>query len=341
MHNASLFTFPCLVLLLLLSACEGNSFKYEGPKLEGVSLVAPPDPIGPEVMQELQGIGVEWVSLMPYAFARPGDTVLHHNTERQWWGERDEGLLESIRLAQEQGLQVMLKPHLWLQDGSFTGDLSFDTLEQWQAWERSYTSYLLHHAHLADSMQVPLLCIGTELTRHNQQRPQYWQQLIDTIRSVYSGRLTYAANWDGLAAFPHWHALDFIGVDAYFPLSELPKPTVAALAEAWQPHLQDLGRLAGKYQKPILFTEWGYRSISGTSREPWQFDAEGAPDAEAQAVAYQAIFEKVWPEPWFAGGFVWKWYPRLPTRHHDIEIDFTPQGKPAQEVLKDNFGRQE
>lgn len=323
---------------LLLASCQTRQYVYEDRKMEGVSLVASPEPIGTESMQELQEIGLEWVSLMPYAFAQAGDTLLHYNLGRQWWGERDEGLIETIRLAREAELQIMLKPHLWLRGGSFTGDLSFATAGDWQAWENAYTAYILHHARLADSLQLPLLCIGTELTEHNKQRPYYWAYLIDTVRTVYSGQLTYAANWDALDAFPHWDKLDFIGVDAYFPLSKGEEPTAEDLQRAWQPHVRRLGAMAGKYQKPILFTEWGYRSISGTAKEPWRSDTAGEPLPEAQQVAYQAFFTQVWSQPWLAGAFLWKWYPQLPKRHHNIATDFTPQGKPALEVVRQYYG---
>lgn len=328
-----------LFFLLILGACYGNNFTCDGQKFKGVNLVASPQPMGPEVITALQQLGVEWVSLMPYAFTQMGDTSLHYNLDRQWWGERDDGLIESIRLAQEQGLEVMLKPHIWLQGGGFTGDLTFEKESQWQAWERSYTAYLLHHARISDSMQVPLLCIGTELTLHNRQRPHYWRQLIDTLRTVYSGKLTYAANWDAVEDFPHWKALDYIGVDAYFPLTQSQSSAIKEIAEGWRPHLQLLRRQSARHQKPVLFTEWGYRSITATTQEPWRSDTEGAADEEAQARAYEAFFVAVWPEPWFAGVFVWKWYPNIPQPQHQLDTDFTPQGKAAQEVLKKEYSK--
>lgn len=331
-------TLYLYVVMLLLFACQTRNYIYEGKKLEGVSLVAPPEPMEFKTMQELQEVGLEWVSLMPYAFSQAGDTVLHYNLERQWWGERDEGLVESIRLAHEAGMQVMLKPHLWLRGGGFTGDLTFKTAGEWQAWERHYTAYILHHAHIADSMEVALLCIGTELSQHNKQRPLYWQQLIDTVRSVYKGKLTYAANWDAAESFPHWENLDYIGVDAYFPLTKAEQASEEEIAAGWQTHLKDLQQLAGKYQKPILFTEWGYRSISNTAVEPWRSDTEGKADPAAQALSYSVFFKTVWPQPWLAGAFLWKWYPQIPRRHHNIETDYTPQGKPAMEVIREHYG---
>ena len=36
---------------------------------------------------------------------------------------------------------------------------------------------------------------------------------------------------------------------------------------------------------------------------------------------------------WFAGGYVWKWYVEE-GRHHKKDIDFTPQNKPAEKLIK-------
>lgn len=290
-------------------------------------------------MQELQQLGAGWVSLMPYAFTQMGDTRLRYNLDQQWWGERSEGIVESVRLAREQGLQVMLKPHVWAGDG-FHGDIAFTSEADWQAWEASYSSYILHFARLADSLQLPLFCIGTELKNHTRQRPLYWAQLIDTVRAVYGGKLTYADNWDSYQGFPHWSQLDFIGIDAYFPLSEQEQPALNDLAEAWQPHLEQIRQVAAQHQKPVLFTEWGFRSIRGATLEPWRSDTEGTADNAAQAAAYRAFFKTVWPQPWLAGAFLWKWYPHLPQRRHRLETDYSPQGKPALEVVRKYYGRE-
>ncbi|EMR03143.1 glycoside hydrolase family 113 [Cesiribacter andamanensis] len=330
------YPFLFLILLLVSWSCSTPEYRYEGQKMKGVSLVAPSQPMDSEPLQELQQLGVEWVSLMPYAFARPGDTVLHFNVERQWWGERDEGIIESVRLVREAGMQIMLKPHIWLQ-GGFHGDIQYESEEEWLAWERAYTGYILHFARLADSLQLPLYCIGTELKQHTRQRPHYWQQLIDAVREVYGGQLTYADNWDSYGEFPHWDRLDYIGIDAYFPLSQADQPSLQALSAHWQPHLDAIGTLASQQQKPVLFTEWGYRSVGGASREPWRSDTTGPADLQAQATAYKAFFQTAWPQKWLAGAFLWKWYPQLPRRHHRLQTDYTPQGKPAQEVVREYY----
>ena len=53
----------------------------------------------------------------------------------------------------------------------------------------------------------------------------------------------------------------------------------------------------------------------------------------------QALFEELWHEEWFAGGFVWKWF----MDHEKVGgIDnprFTPQNKPAEEIIKTFYAR--
>ena len=96
-----------------------------------------------------------------------------------------------------------------------------------------------------------------------------------------------------------------------------------------------LRSLSRKFEKTILFTEYGYRSVDYAGREPWKSDRqEGGINMDAQLNLTEALFDEFWQEPWFAGGFVWKWF-------HDhqrtIELEnnrFTPQGKPTEEFLR-------
>ena len=45
-----------------------------------------------------------------------------------------------------------------------------------------------------------------------------WVQLINKTRTIYKGQLTYAANYDNYHEVDFWEHLDFIGINAYFPL---------------------------------------------------------------------------------------------------------------------------
>ncbi|MGB3774991.1 MAG: glycoside hydrolase, partial [Leeuwenhoekiella sp.] len=180
--------------------------------------------------------------------------------------------------------------------------------------------------------------IGTELFNFVNARTEFWKQLIGKVKKIYKGQLTYAENWDKVDQNPLWGELDFIGADAYFPVSEEKTPSVAEARAGWKPHKMMLSKLSKELQKPILFTEYGYRSVDFAGRQPWLVDrTEGGVNMQGQLNLTEALFDEFWDEPWFAGGFIWKW-------HHDHEQSggaennrFTPQNKLVQEFLKKRF----
>ena len=143
----------------------------------------------------------------------------------------------------------MVKPHLWLRRGGFTGDLKPTTEENWILLENSYRDYILTYAKAATELNAEILCIGTELEEFVMNRPMYWQELIKEIKEVYNGKLTYAANWDEFKRIPFWGQLDFIGIDAYFPLSDKKSPTVQDFEMGWKPHKEEIIRIQKKYNK--------------------------------------------------------------------------------------------
>lgn len=296
-------------------------------------MVAPVKPVDSTVLLPIIKLHANSVAIMPYAFCSPDNPEVKYNRNKQWWGENDEGVTASIKMAHDKGLTVMLKPHLWIARGMYTGNFTLSTEKDWQLWENSYQNYALHFAAMADSLKVDLFCIGTELGTAIKERPQFWTALIDTIRQVYGGKLTYAANWDDYRGFPFWQKLDYIGVDAYFPLVTDKTPSVNLLKKAWVKHVAALQKLSEKNNRPVIFTEYGYRNVDNNSAEPWK-ELEGDKNDEAQANAYEALYQSFAGKSWFMGGYVWKWYVDT-GRHHRREIDYTPQGKAAEKVIED------
>ncbi|WP_040005479.1 glycoside hydrolase family 113 [Fibrisoma limi] len=331
-----------IVLLLVLLGCQSSPpFVHNGPKLKGVNLVAPRQQPGPESLETVRETGGEWVAVVPYGFCRKNEPHFYFSGNMgdrgkwQWWGETPTGVAETIRMARQQGLKVMLKPHVWMQGGSHL-DLTFDRETDWQTFEADYRQYVLHFAHLADSLGVDLYCITTELDRFAVARPDFWKQLIRDVKTIYKGKLTYAANWDRYEQIPFWNELDYVGVDAYFPLSDKQDPSVNTLISSWRPHLRQLRAFSYRLQKSVLFTEFGYRSCTFSTQRPWESETDCSTNETAQANAYAALLEAVWPQPWFAGGFVWKWF--MTDAHKVRERDqFSPQGKSAQVVLRKNW----
>ena len=149
---------------------------------------------------------------------------------------------------------------------------------QWQEWFNNYRTFILHYAQLAEQEKMEAFCIGTELHKPAVTHEQAWRDLIKDIRKVYTGQLTYAANWYlEYEQIKFWDALDFIGVQAYFPLTKKNNPSFSKnLKKGWQKHLQDIAKIARQYKKPIVFTEAGYKSTPDAAIEPWTWPERGA-----------------------------------------------------------------
>ncbi|MGB3075646.1 MAG: hypothetical protein WBB36_10010 [Chitinophagales bacterium] len=347
------FCFPQLLFILLyLFSSPANlsapAIKKEaslmtpfapGNKINGASIVGSSSPMDESEFNRLDSLHVNYVCLLPFAFVEEGKPKVYYNTGFQWWGERPEGIASCIRMAHAHGMQVMVKPQLWVSHGKFTGELTFKSEAEWKQFEESYSSYLFQLLEVADSLHAEYFCLGTELNYFVRARSSYWSLLIDAARKRYSGQLTYAENWDCYEDFPYWNKVDAIGVNAYFPLSDSSTPPVEELLNKWDPHFQKMKSLATKTGKQILFTEYGYRSIDYAAQRPWESYTDGIMNLQAQQNGYEALFEKFWQEPWMAGGFFWKWFDAHTDADIPVNLDFTPQEKPAIKVIQQWYSK--
>lgn len=308
-------------------------------KINGVSFVASRDKATQAQVNEVLNIHANSAAVMPFGFMREVTSPeIIFDTDRQWFGETSEGAKQYIALLQKNGITVMLKPQIWVWRGEFTGTIMMETEENWKKLENAYDKFILNYAALAAETGVPILCIGTELEKFVESRPDYWLQLIKKIRGVYKGKLTYAANWDEYKRTPFWKELDYIGIDAYFPLSDAKTPTIKELQQGWQPWKEKISEVSLANDKQVLFTEFGYRSMDYTAKKPWMVDNnEDNVNLVAQANAKKAIFNEFWSEDWFAGGYVWKWFIKHDASGGASDNRFTPQNKPAQEVIGSHY----
>jgi hypothetical protein len=336
------------VLLVFLVVVAGRAHlegELPGGKSRGVCFVGGP-PVDDSNFHELTETGVDWISQTPFGWQKnPHDPHFALATSGHvYWGERDVGLRQTSRIAHRHGIRTMLKPHIWLMDrgeGFWSGAIAMKSEEDWQSWFESYERFILHYARLAQEEGDHALCIGTELegTTHRQED---WRRIISAVREVYDGQLTYAANWSGeFERIAFWDALDYIGVQAYFPLSENPEPTVEELEQAWSPFRDRLEALSRRTGKRIVFTEVGYRSAKGAAEEPWLWRSSGAAEHNTQARCYEAAFLALWREPWFMGTFWWKWFPHWEESRSPGDRSFTPQGKPAVAVMARWYGSED
>jgi len=289
-------------------------------------------------LELLPGIGVEWVSILATWYTdNKSSTEIYPDPDMT---PTDEGVVIAIRKAHELGLKVMLKPHVDPVSGEWRGEIEFEDEADWELWFDNYTAFIVHYAQIAEQESVELFCIGCEYCL-TVSRPE-WLDVIQAVRSVYHGPLTYASNYDNYVNVMFWDYVDYIGIDAYFELTNDNDSSLEELIAAWNGHADDVEEWwASNYpDKEILFTEIGYRSIDGANARPWDWWSDGEVDLEEQAMCYEAFFETAWKRSWLKGVFWWAWE-AYPDQGGPYDTNYTPHGKLAEDVIRQYFLEEE
>ena len=331
-----------LTLLVSLSiiSCAQRVTVTVTNKIDGLTMVAPPRSFESDPMLEITKVNAGWIALVPYGFTRSGEATVGFGSDQQWWGERAEGVEDCIQRAHKSGIKVMIKPQVYMHN-DWVGNMNFDTEKEWIEWEESYRKYIISFAKIATKYNVEMFCIGTEYKLAAKKREAFWRSLIQEVRTFYEGEITYSSNWDGYQTIPFWDDLDYIGLSAYFPLTDDKTPDVDDLIKKWKDTKDELKKMSRREGKPILFTEYGYMSIDKCAWRAWEIEKERPKlpiNEQAQANALEALYSVFWKEPWWAGGFMWKWFPNGMGHEGYFDKDYTPQGKLAQKTVTKWFG---
>jgi hypothetical protein len=261
-----------------------------------------------------------------------------------WNTPTDQSLIEGIAFAQSLGMNAAIKIHL----SSYQGDAWAAKINATDrnAWFKAYGTIVSRYAKLAEEQKVSQIVIGNELalmsdSRAHPQNTANWTKLIKQTRKQFSGSLTYNANWGGCdicnekANIAFWNKLDAIGVSAYNPLEE----DREASWKKW--NKTEIKPLSKKYKKPVLFTEVGYRNITDSRMDSWNYVRDGAIDMDEQADNFEELFAYWNTQPHMAGLNIWGWDTN-PNAGGPNNKDFTVHNKPAQETIRkwfksDNF----
>lgn len=325
-----------IILVLVLLATFGPILSQ---KIQGLNYVGyyegcfNSDTSDQLVKQLSSSTGANWISIVAYWVQdNITSTQIYYPSPN---GPTKEDITHIVHYAHSLGLKVALKPHVNLAHDPthWRGQIGQGFTEtQWNHWFDSYNQYMKFMASTAEELGIDLLIIGTELSATESQEA-HWRQVISSIRKKFYGAITYGANhgdigWDNVK---WWDAVDFIGLDAYYPISNSPSADVDQLVQGWQPWIKDIGRLAAEWNKTVIFTEVGYESRADTAMHPWE--SSGPLDLTAQQMCYEALFRAVNEQPWFSGSLWWAWSSNY-QEGGDTDDGFSPRGKPAAQVLK-------
>jgi 20S proteasome alpha/beta subunit len=261
----------------------------------------------------------------------------------------------TISQAEKLGLSVMVRP---LIDFLNPAEVAPYSVGEWRqdyqptnvaAFFASYQQMIVQEAEVAQANGAQMLSIGAELDQlTGPQYLSYWTDIINAVRQVFTGALTYSASWNTASEVSFWSQLNYEGIDNYVPLSNAANPTLQDLVNGWlnpateatnpgayavignQSPVEYFENLSAQSGKPLLFTELGYANDSGAAADP---SASGnSPDPTLQADLYQAFFQ-AWTQSHssaLVGTYFWEWDPNGSSSNVGPNIDsFSPQNSPA------------
>lgn len=278
-------------------------------------------------LTHLAEIGANSVALVPFVRAKqdkPHPLLPLTGVNK----ENDTSIIHAAAHARKLGFAVMLKPQL---EGVWPGHIKMNTAEDWRTFFEHYRKMIRHYAVLAEIHKIPALCVGVELvnaTKHE----SFWRDLAQDLRQVYTGKLVYAANWgEEFERITFWDAYDAIGVDCYYPLSTSAAPTDAELKKGAEGIIAKLDAFGELYKKPVWLTEVGFASVEEPWQEPHRDRGKERYDGEAQARCYLAFSRALMRSENIKGVWWWKWH--SDGRAGIGDKSFSPQNKPAEEIL--------
>jgi len=287
-----------------------------------------------DALRTFGGLGGNWVAVNFWWFQDRADSA-EIAPDEGLYTISDEAIETAVRSAHTQGLNVLLRPMVDVRDATWRGEIRPSP-----AWFASYQAFLERYSGLATTWNVEAFSVGVELKASESHGPE-WRALIAETRRSYDGQIVYCANFDSAAELAWWDAVDVIGIDAYYAVAPWSGADVRLMTCAWRYWLDQMEQTIGARfsDKPVWLTEVGARSARGAARLPWcsadvcfHLVQTQIVDVAEQANYYRATLLAVSERTWIDGVFWWCWYAD-PSAAYVRETDYTPQNKPAEDVL--------
>lgn len=237
-----------------------------------------------------------------------------------------------VEKAHKRNFSVMLRPIIdeanIVAEGrnDWRGTIRPESVDNWFA---SYTSLLAEYAEMAESENVDIFNVGTELVSMERYTAR-WTNVINNVKKVFNGEITYSSNRAISSSMP-WDMMDFISIDAFFELEGPDRASIDQIRESWKNWVSEITHQAEHIGKPVVFTEIGTTSQLGSWKRSWVWDHRTSIDQETQYNFYAATCLE-WKEH-LAGMYWWAaniWLPEDP----QSDAGYSPIKKMAERAIK-------
>jgi len=279
-------------------------------------------------LDNLKNLNVNWIAINPFAYMpqinKPG---------LSFGGDRSmsrNNMIRVVKDAHERGMSVLIKPHIWSGEfarGKSPMEIAMTTDADWDVWFASFTDYIMDNAKLAQESGAEALSVGCEL-EGTSKHTERWKKLIAQVRTVYTGKLVYAAAFEEWKQIEFWEDLDCVGINAYWPVADVRNASDEEVRAGWRNRLASLVTFAKKINRPICFTELGYTLSDKAAMEPWEYAVE-TENAKLQERLYTIALEETRASGVVVGVFVWKWFTADAWKRHERGDPFAIQDNAA------------
>lgn len=255
-------------------------------------------------------------------------------------------LKENIQLAQKQGYGVYIYPRLSFEGSSedWWNSATLD-LAWWLNWADQYRRFILHHADLAQRLNISGIIIGGDYLENTLNDNELWTGLLDSVRVHFQGDIAWKLSQKNITTPPQsLQQVDIIIVSWGAKLGNSPNASVGEMQAKAELLLDsEVWTFFQQIQKPILLSA-AYHSIDGSntncitdinseniclSSDEINLSNTLTTDLQEQVEIYNALLAAVNDRDWIQG-FITEGYFSTVGQH-----DYTTSihGKPAEEVL--------
>ena len=314
---------------------KGFNFAHEGYSIYNGYLSS----MATQALEKQATLGANATAIVPYSYIRMDEPPTYLPISQNAGSENDQGVIHSAFEAKKLGMSTMLKPQVFF-GNSWPGALDMKNEKDWALFFDYYYRWIRHYALLAEIHDMDMLCMGVEFSIATLTHEEEWTKMFRKVRKLYHGQMTYAANWgDEFEKVGFWNELDFIGLNCYYPLSKKDNPTNKELKQNFESIKKKIETVAQKYQKKIVFTEIGFRSINAPWKNP-HAEGDDSFNEQHQERCYDVVFKGIQNADWCNGILWWKFPTYLNYRGRENSA-FTPNNKTTEQVVKRFFRSEE